>query len=180
MLLERRSEIFSAYETIIANLTDTAQLDRELERAQARLDEAHQEMERMARRNDESAQNQDEYNHAFDTPSARRGALKKKSSAESAAGREGRREAEAGSVHGAAAGEGVSGALRCAPLCRCDESVTVCLGEYKGAKKLPFRFRDGNSNRSGNEHLQTTRLHSREQSEPPGLDERGCTPGRMP
>ena len=50
----------------------------------------------MARRNDESAQNQDEYNHAFDTPSARRGALKKKSSAESAAGREGRREAEAG------------------------------------------------------------------------------------
>ena len=46
MLLERRSEIFSAYETIIANLTDTAQLDRELERAQARLDEAHQEMER--------------------------------------------------------------------------------------------------------------------------------------
>ena len=131
----------------------------------------------MARRNDESAQNQDEYNHAFDTPSAGRGALKKKSSAESAAGREGRREAEAGSVHGAAAGEGVSGALRCAPLCRCDESVTVCLGEYKGAKKLPFRFRDGNSNRSGNEHLQTTRLHSREQSEPPGLDERGWTSG---
>ena len=71
MLLERRSEIFSAYETIIANLTDTAQLDRELERAQARLDEAHQEMERMARRNAEIAQDQEEYNRAFDALSAK-------------------------------------------------------------------------------------------------------------
>lgn len=78
MMLERRSEIFSAYETMIANLIDTSQQERELERTQARLDEAHLEMERMARRNAEIAQDQEEYNRVFDTLSVRCNALKEK------------------------------------------------------------------------------------------------------
>ena len=77
-MLERRSEIFSAYETMIASLTDTARQERELERTQARLDEINLEMEHMVCRNAKTAQNQDEYNREFDALSAKCGVLKEK------------------------------------------------------------------------------------------------------
>ena len=77
-MLERRSEIFSAYETMIASLTDTARQERELERTQARLDEINLEMEHMVCRNAKTAQNQDEYNREFEALSAKCGVLKEK------------------------------------------------------------------------------------------------------
>ena len=77
-MLERRSGIFSAYETMIASLTDTARQERELERTQARLDEINLEMEHMVCRNAKTAQNQDEYNREFEALSAKCGVLKEK------------------------------------------------------------------------------------------------------
>ena len=144
MLLERRSEIFSAYETIIANLTDTAQLDRELERAQARLDEAHQEMERMARRNAEIAQDQEEYNRAFDALSAKCSALKEKIGALKAqlaakAGRRRKLEAFMAQLREKEALAPFDERTFAAMV----DHIVVYPGEAKGAKKLIFRFRDG-------------------------------------
>ena len=144
MLLERRSEIFSAYETIIANLTDTAQLDRELERAQARLDEAHQEMERMARRNAEIAQDQEEYNRAFDALSAKCSALKEKIGALKAqlaakAGRRRKLEAFMAQLREKEALAPFDERIFAAMV----DHIVVYPGEAKGAKKLIFRFRDG-------------------------------------
>lgn len=144
MLLERRSEIFSAYETIIANLTDTAQLDRELERAQARLDEAHQEMERMARRNAEIAQDQAEYNRAFDALSAKCSALKEKIGALKAqlaakVGRKRNLEAFMEKLRE----KGISTSFDERTFTAIIAQVIVYPGEGKNAKKLVFRFRDG-------------------------------------
>ena len=144
MLLERRSEIFSAYETIIANLTDTAQLDRELERAQARLDEAHQEMERMARRNAEIAQDQEEYNRAFDALSAKCSALKEKIGALKAqlaakVGRKRNLEAFMEKLRE----KGISTSFDERTFTAIIAQVIVYPGEGKNAKKLVFRFRDG-------------------------------------
>lgn len=144
MLLERRSEIFSAYETIIANLTDTAQLDRELERAQARLDEAHQEMERMARRNAEIAQDQEEYNRAFDALSAKCSALKEKIGALKAqlaakAGRRRKLEAFIDKIKNTTRLISFDEQLFAGTV----EQVIVNRSKTKNEKTLTFCFRDG-------------------------------------
>lgn len=76
MMLERRSEIFSAYGTMIASLTDSAQQ----ERTQARSDEMKLEMEHMVCKNAEPAQNQDKYKRIFDALRVKCNALKERSS----------------------------------------------------------------------------------------------------
>ena len=99
-MLERRSEIFSAYETMIASLTDTARQERELERTQARLDEINLEMEHMVCRNAKTAPEPGRVQPGI------RGAVSevwrfkgKDSQVERTADCEGRQEAEIGSVH---------------------------------------------------------------------------------
>ena len=128
MLLERRSEIFSAYETIIANPTDTAQPVREMERAQECRD----------------SQDQEEYNRAFDALGAECGVLKEKIAelkAQLAAKAGRRRKLEAFMAQmrekeaPASFGEHTFASMV--------DHIMVYPGEAKGAKKLIFRFRDG-------------------------------------
>ena len=144
MMLERRSEIFSAYETMIANLIDTSQQEREMERTQARLDEAHLEMERMARRNAEIAQDQEEYNRAFDALSAKCSVLKEKVSTLKAqlaakAGRKRNLEAFMERLRE----EDIPASFDEHTFAAVVDQVAVYPGKGKNAKKLAFRFRDG-------------------------------------
>lgn len=144
MMLERRSEIFSAYKTMIASLTDTSQQERELERTQARLDEAHLEMEHMARRNAEIAQDQEEYNRVFDALSLKCNALKEKiltlkAQLAAKAGRKRNLEAFMEKLRE----KDISTSFDERTFTAVVDQVVVYPGEGRNAKKLVFWFRDG-------------------------------------
>ena len=144
MMLERRGEIFSAYETMIASLTDTARQERELERALERLDEVNQEMERMVQRNAQTAQDQEEYNRTFDALSAKCGALKEKvrtlkAQLAAKAGRKRNLEAFMERLRE----EDIPASFDEHTFAAVVDQVVVYPGEGKNAKKMAFRFRDG-------------------------------------
>ena len=144
MMLERRGEIFSAYETMIAGLTDTARQERELERALERLDEVNQEMERMVQRNAQTAQDQEEYNRTFDALSAKCGALKEKvrtlkAQLAAKAGRKRNLEAFMERLRE----EDIPASFDEHTFAAVVDQVVVYPGEGKNAKKMAFRFRDG-------------------------------------
>ena len=139
-MLERRSEIFSAYGTMIASLTDSAQQ----ERTQARSNEMKLEMEHMVCRNAEPAQNQDKYKRIFDALRVKCNALKERSSTLKAqlaakAGRRRKLEAFMAQLREKEALAPFDERTFAAMV----DHIVVYPGEAKGAKKLIFRFRDG-------------------------------------
>ena len=143
-LLERKEEIFTAYETIIAGLADTEPLERELERAQARLDEALLELERMVRRNAETAQNQAEYNREFDAQSTKCEALKGRISTmterlKEKNGRKRKLQAYIAQMRKLELPVAFDESTFAATV----DQVMVYPGEVKGSKGLVFQFRDG-------------------------------------
>ena len=144
MLLERRGEIFSAYETMIASLTDTARQECELERTQARIDEINLEMERMVRRNAQAAQNQEEYNRTFDALSAKRNTLNEKiltlkAQLATKAGRKRKLEAFMDKLRQTESLVGFDEQLFAGTV----EQVIVNRGESKTEKRMTFCFKDG-------------------------------------
>ena len=144
MILERRSEIFSAYETMIASLTDTAQQEREMERTQERLDEINLEMEHMVCRNAKTAQGQDEYNRIFNTLSVKCDALKERIGALKAQlamkfGRRLRMEAFMVELRQTEDLTGFDEQLFAGTV----ERIIVNHGKNKNEKKLTFYFKDG-------------------------------------
>ena len=144
MILERRSEIFSAYETMIASLTDTAQQERELERTQARIDEINLEMEHMVCKNAKTAQNQNEYNRTFDVLSVKYNALKErigtlKAQLAMKSGRRLRLEAFMAELQQM----NVPFSFDEHTFTAVVDQVVVYSGKGKKAKKLVFCFRDG-------------------------------------
>lgn len=143
-ILERRSEIFSAYETMIASLTDTARQERELERTQARLDEINLEMEHMVCRNAKTAQNQEEYNREFEALSVKCTALKERIGmlkAQLAVKSGKKRKLEAFMVK--LWEKDIPASFDERTFTAVVDQVVVYPGEGKNTKKLVFRFRDG-------------------------------------
>ena len=143
-ILERRSEIFSAYETMIASLTDTSQQERELERTQARLDEINLEMEHMVCRNAKTAQNQEEYNREFEALSVKCTALKERIGmlkAQLAVKSGKKRKLEAFMVK--LWEKDIPASFDERTFTAVVDQVVVYPGEGKNTKKLVFRFRDG-------------------------------------
>ena len=143
-VLERKAEIFQAYEALIDNLTDTTKIDRELEHAQTKLDETCLEMERMVGRNAEAAQNQDDYNRAFDALSATYNTLKERIHAlNTQLAQRGGRKRELEAFMDRLRNMDTALPFDEHTFSATVNRITVHPGAAKGRKKLAFAFRDG-------------------------------------
>ncbi len=143
-MLEKRQEIIAAYERIIADLTSTDRLTREAERIQAELDGLYLQINQMVRRNAETAQDQDEYNRAFDAMTARCEALKERQQKvnDQLAEKAGRKRKLEAFIERLKETDGLA-AFDEHVFAGAVEQVIVHSGETKKEKRLIFCFKDG-------------------------------------
>ncbi len=143
-MLERRQEIIAAYEAMIMSLTNTDKLNLEEERIKTELDGLYQELNQMVHRNAEMAQNQDEYNRAFDELTAKCEKLKEQQckindQLSEKSGRKRNLEAFIDKIGHVDVIIGFDEHLFLGTV----DKVVVHGGRQKGEKKLVFCFKDG-------------------------------------